>query len=124
MLLKRRPLIIIVIIIIIIIAVLLTADHSHTLSMGGYTSRFHDITGVVDDHMDFNDDAEDGGALTILSYGNGKGFYNLETTGAGDWRMIDRNPLDRNTAADHEYNFSGHFTAYYTFIHVACYPLH
>ena len=49
--------------------VIVTADHAHTMSIGGYTGRFHDITGVVEDPMGFENDAADGDSLTILSYG-------------------------------------------------------
>ena len=49
--------------------VIVTADHAHTLSIGGYTGRFHDITGVVDDPMGYENDAADGESLSILSYG-------------------------------------------------------
>ena len=50
--------------------VIVTADHAHTMSIGGYTGRFHDITGVVEDPRGGDDNnAADGGSLTILSYG-------------------------------------------------------
>ena len=81
---------------------MVTADHSHTMTIGGYTSRFHDITGVIDDHNDFNDDGDDGLSMTILSYGNGPGFEKMLAKGQGDWTQIDRKPLDRNRAADYE----------------------
>ena len=79
---------------------LVTADHSHTMTIGGYNSRFHDITGVVEDPHAFDNNAKDGEAFSILSYGNGPGFYSYNGTGEGDWTMIDRNPLDRDKAAD------------------------
>ena len=81
--------------------VLVTADHAHTMSIGGYTSRFHDITGVIDDHNDFNDDAEDGQSMTILSYGNGPGFMEMKAKKAGNWTDIDRVPMDRSSKADY-----------------------
>jgi len=83
--------------------VLVTADHSHTMTIGGYNSRFHDITGVVEDPHAFDNNAKDGEAFSILSYGNGPGFYSYNGTGEGDWKMIDRNPLDRDKAADHSF---------------------
>jgi len=83
--------------------VIVTADHAHTLSIGGYTGRFHDITGVVDDPMGYENDAADGESLSILSYGNGPGFKKLNTTGAGDWTNIDRDPLGRDQAADYSH---------------------
>ena len=50
--------------------VIVTADHAHTMSIGGYTGRFHDITGVVEDPRGGDDgDAADGESFTILSYG-------------------------------------------------------
>ena len=50
--------------------VIVTADHAHTMSIGGYTGRFHDITGVVQDPRGGEDsNAADGESLTILSYG-------------------------------------------------------
>merc|ERR1719433_2222873 len=59
--------------------VIVTADHAHTMSIGGYTGRFHDITGVVEDPMGggYDEGAADGDTLTILSYGNGPGFKKL-----------------------------------------------
>ena len=90
-------------IIIAVDAVLLTADHSHTMTIGGYNSRFHDITGTVDDPNDSDeaDLADDGRTWTVLSYGNGPGFKDMVTTGAGDWTSINRSTLDRDAAADY-----------------------
>jgi len=84
--------------------VIVTADHAHTMSIGGYTGRFHDITGVVEDPMGYENNAADEGSLTILSYGNGPGFQKLNTTtGPGDWTAIERFPLGRDQAADYSY---------------------
>ena len=63
--------------------VMVTADHAHTMSIGGYTSRQSDIAGVVDDHnnaVSDNNIASDGNSFTILSYGNGpgKGRHNIK----------------------------------------------
>ena len=90
-------------VIIAVSAVLLTADHSHTMTIGGYNSRFHDITGTVDDPNDSDeaDLADDGRTWTVLSYGNGPGFKDMVTTGAGDWTSINRSTLDRDAAADY-----------------------
>ena len=52
--------------------VIVTADHAHTMSIGGYTSRFHDITGAVEDPMGYEDDADDEESISILSYGKVK----------------------------------------------------
>ena len=50
--------------------VIVTADHAHTMSIGGYTGRFHDITGAVEDPRGGDDNfGDDGESLTILSYG-------------------------------------------------------
>ena len=49
--------------------VIVTSDHSHTMSMGGYQSRGSDIRGLVDKEM-----ASDGKPYTILSYANGPSF--------------------------------------------------
>jgi alkaline phosphatase len=67
--------------------VLVTADHAHTMSIGGYTHRELNITGsnagedLADNTMD---------DLSILSYGNGPGFRNLMTEGEGDYTQINR----------------------------------
>ena len=85
----------------ILSSVLVTADHSHTMSVGGWTSRFHDVTGAVEDPSGWGTLAEDGEPHSILAYGNGPGFHRFNTSGGGDWRMINRNPLDRDSAAGH-----------------------
>ncbi|VDI62066.1 alkaline phosphatase [Mytilus galloprovincialis] len=51
--------------------IIVTADHSHVFSIGGYSNRGNDILGLVDPF-----DAEpslDGMPYTTLSYGNGPG---------------------------------------------------
>ena len=59
--------------------VLVTADHSHVFTMGGYTTRGSPILGYVienDDHGEPKpgpDIARDGQPYTILSYANGPG---------------------------------------------------
>merc|ERR1711934_42883 len=74
--------------------VLVTADHAHTMSIGGYTNREYNITGSVeadgDEHM------------SILSYGNGPGFRNLMTDGKGNFTQINRTDvtLDINASAE------------------------
>ena len=69
------------------------------MTIGGYNSRFHDITGAVEDPHAFDNFAKDGESFSILSYGNGPGFYSYNGTGVGDWTMINRNPLDSDAAA-------------------------
>jgi len=83
--------------------VLVTADHSHTMSIGGYTGRFHDITANVEDPNGFENLADDGNSLSILSYGNGPGFKLMNTTAKGDWTNITRRLLEDHTAADVAY---------------------
>jgi len=66
--------------------VLVTADHAHTMSIGGYTHRELNITGS-------NAGDEDDGKMSILSYGNGPGFRNLMTDGTGDYNQINRSAV-------------------------------
>lgn len=60
--------------------VLVTADHSHVFTLGGYATRGNPILGYVvknDDRglrMDGPDIAADGQPYTVLSYANGPGF--------------------------------------------------
>jgi len=53
--------------------IIVTADHAHTMSMGGYASRFADIT--MEALYESNEQvmAADDKPFTILSYGNGGG---------------------------------------------------
>jgi alkaline phosphatase len=59
--------------------VLVTADHSHVFTMGGYATRGNDILGLVvknDEHGESSgepDLADDGQPYTTLSYANGPG---------------------------------------------------
>jgi len=62
--------------------ILVTADHAHTMSIGGYTNREYNITGSID--------GDDNEVMSILSYGNGPGFRNLMTEGKGNFTQIDR----------------------------------
>jgi len=85
--------------------VIVTADHAHTMSVGGYTGRQADITGVVieaDGLPDLTDDNNDN-TFTVLSYGNGPGFMQYNTTGTGDYTNIDRHPMEVNETADLEH---------------------
>jgi arylsulfatase A-like enzyme len=50
--------------------VIVTADHGHTMSFGGYQTRGSDIRGLVDEP----ELADDGKPFSILSYAQGKGF--------------------------------------------------
>ena len=50
--------------------IIVTADHGHTMSIGGYQSRGVDIRGVVDNKLGTDDKP-----YMIMSYAQGKGFY-------------------------------------------------
>jgi len=73
--------------------ILVTADHAHTMSIGGYTNREYNITGSID--------GDDNEVMSILSYGNGPGFRNLMTEGEGNFTQIDRAnvTLEKNASA-------------------------
>ncbi len=53
--------------------IVVTADHSHVLSMSGYPSRNNPILGLVDGANGQADKATDGKPHTTLSYANGPG---------------------------------------------------
>jgi alkaline phosphatase len=53
--------------------VIVTADHSHVLSMSGYPSRNNPILGLVDTATGQSEKALDGKPYTTLSYANGPG---------------------------------------------------
>ena len=73
--------------------VIVTADHAHTMSIGGYQGREEDITGVVIEGNGSVDYAKDGETFTVLSYGNGPGFMQYNATREGDYTAIDRNTM-------------------------------
>ncbi|XP_055912162.1 membrane-bound alkaline phosphatase-like [Eupeodes corollae] len=50
--------------------IVVTSDHSHTMTINGYPFRSQDILGVSDKN------ADDNLPYTVLSYANGPGFYN------------------------------------------------
>jgi len=62
--------------------VIVTADHSHTMTIGGYSKRTNDITSTPSDREEDN--------FTMLSYGNGPGFKNMGAMKEGNWTAIDR----------------------------------
>ena len=74
--------------------VLVTADHSHTMTIGGYPGRAADIAGVVRGDTGWVMRAQDDQTIPILSYANGPGFAGLavrnETKHKGTWRDITR----------------------------------
>ena len=49
--------------------IIVTADHSHTMSLSGYADRGADIRGLG------RDNAEDGLPYALLSYASGPSFY-------------------------------------------------
>merc|ERR1712037_1011161 len=81
--------------------VLVTADHAHTMSIGGYTNRELDITGS----MYGDDGGEEAINMSILSYGNGPGFRNLMTDGEGNYTHIDRSNVTLGVNASAELRF-------------------
>eukprot|EP00090_Calanus_glacialis_P026917 TRINITY_DN42321_c0_g1_i1.p1 TRINITY_DN42321_c0_g1~~TRINITY_DN42321_c0_g1_i1.p1 ORF type:complete len:552 (-),score=154.93 TRINITY_DN42321_c0_g1_i1:143-1798(-) len=83
--------------------VILTADHSHTMTIGGYTGREQDIAGVVKEADGLVDLGEDGETFTVLSYGNGPGFMQFNGTGVGDFTFIDRDTMEEGTTAGMSY---------------------
>jgi len=68
--------------------VMVTADHAHTLTLGGYPKRTQSILGVVGEGA--YDIGMDNEPFTILSYGNGPGFMTYTAEGEGDWDKINR----------------------------------
>ena len=54
--------------------VIVTADHSHTMSLSGYADRGADIRGLG------RDNALDDLPYTIMSYANGPSFYQHYTS--------------------------------------------
>jgi len=68
--------------------VMVTADHAHTLTLGGYPKRTQSILGVVGEGA--YDIGMDNEPFTILSYGNGPGFMAYTAEGEGDWDKINR----------------------------------
>ena len=83
--------------------VILTADHSHTMTIGGYAGREQDIAGVVKEADVLVDLGEDGETFTVLSYGNGPGFMQFNGTGVGDFTFIDRDTMEEGTTAGMSY---------------------
>ena len=58
--------------------IVVTADHSHTLSMSGYPTRGNSILGVVRNQKGNLVLADDEKPYTTLGYSNGKGAYHYE----------------------------------------------
>jgi len=86
--------------------VIVTADHSHTMTMGGYPGRTADIGGVVRGDNGWIMKGLDGKSMPILAYANGPGFSHLvvkEKNTKRNWEAIERS----NSLADTEH---AHFT--------------
>ncbi len=86
--------------------IVVTADHSHVLTMSGYPSRTNPILGLVDDGNGKPALAKDGKPYTTLSYANGPGanekgepradLTNVDTT-APDYRQQALVPMRSET---------------------------
>jgi len=63
---------------------IVTADHGHTMSIGGYTGRYSDITKEVHGDGHGAEHASDHESFTILGYGNGHGFEKNTVSPDGD----------------------------------------
>jgi len=73
--------------------VIVTSDHSHTLSIGGYPGRTADITGTVMGDNGWAMKADDGESFSILGYANGPGFKKLQVKNnynSTTWKAISR----------------------------------
>jgi len=73
--------------------IIVTADHSHTLSVGGYPGRSANITGVVTGDNGWVMKADDGKPFSILGYANGPGFKKLQVkdnSNSSSWEAISR----------------------------------
>jgi len=68
--------------------VMVTADHAHTLTIGGYPQRKQHILGVAGEGG--YDVGMDEDPFTILAYANGPGYTQYTVEGAGDWEKINR----------------------------------
>ena len=83
---------------------LVTADHSHTLTISGYPQRGNPILGVVRDVDGKVTKAKDGKAFTTLGYANGSGAVEgvrpdpeRQDTGAVDYKQQALIPLSGET---------------------------
>lgn len=88
--------------------IVVTADHSHTLSMSGYPARGNPILGVVKNQKGELILADDDKPYTTLGYSNGKGAYhhdNDEFTSESSERKVGRNQIIlENDVHDHSYH--------------------
>ena len=83
--------------------ILVTADHSHTLTIGGYPKRGNPILGKVDPAIGADAVDSEGRPYTTLSYANGLGHVSPPTdltsvdTQDPEYRQIAAVPLDLET---------------------------
>eukprot|EP00058_Branchiostoma_floridae_P012708 XP_002598196.1 hypothetical protein BRAFLDRAFT_119115 [Branchiostoma floridae] len=82
--------------------IVVTADHSHTLTFAGYPDRGHPIFGQNVYTSSTPDYDWDKLPYTTLLYGNGPGYTLVETTNGNDTQVTRQNITDVNTA-DKEY---------------------
>ena len=91
--------------------IIVTADHSHTLTMGGYPGRSANITGVVAGDNGWVMKADDGHPFSILGYANGPGFKKLEVKNdfnSSTWEAIRRaGDLQNGETASASFIFPG-----------------
>lgn len=87
--------------------VIVTADHSHTMTIGGYPERGNPILGkvAVDGRLS---KATDGNPYTTISYANGKGYYpnvpgeNVYNFPARSGRIADMTSVDTSDPDFHQ----------------------
>ncbi|XP_041377435.1 alkaline phosphatase, tissue-nonspecific isozyme-like [Gigantopelta aegis] len=112
--------------------IIVTADHSHTFSFGGYPSRGNPIFGVVDNALDNNNHT-----FTTLAYANGPGYstqhnanltndvvenktyhqsagvpLSYETHGGEDVAIYARGPMSHLFHGVHQQNYIAHVMAF------------
>ncbi|XP_055371341.1 membrane-bound alkaline phosphatase-like [Condylostylus longicornis] len=77
--------------------IIVTSDHSHTMTVNGYPNRNSNILGLSDSLDD------KGKKYAILSYANGDGFYTIFPKNGTEKRDIERDDFE-----DAEYNYPSH----------------
>ncbi|XP_078601765.1 alkaline phosphatase-like isoform X1 [Branchiostoma floridae x Branchiostoma japonicum] len=82
--------------------IVVTADHSHTMTFAGYPDRGHPIFGQNVYTSSTPDNTWDELPYTTLLYGNGPGYALVETTNGNDTQVTRQNITDVDTA-DKEY---------------------
>lgn len=73
--------------------IVVTSDHSHTMTINGYPLRTQDILGVSDVN------AKDNLPFTVLSYANGPGYYNTFS------KEVGRRDISLDNLNDPEYSY-------------------